>query len=597
MVRNLFFESIYETPRKQNKTRVKKTVNGKELNADIQQVWLPIPPKNPVTVDGRPFNKTSNLFLNLEGIPEDEMYELMYYVERGVMGRKLSVTQKQTDKENNLWHIAYRINDFNPKNSRLTGTRVVENVMNFFKAKGYTVPSYEKLMRNVVTPEEYANVKKKSEEKWQELLSDLGKPETMELIKKYIAAFGKIYEYVYGWKLSFNNAKLILSQKPDASLVMTENNWKAYFNCTVKPGAQRILYIGVWSDRHTKTVDDAQKYADTHGIQFDKGDERYLGHALYGLTVNAANKQHNTCLVYGYDSSDVEPIDPNNDWRVTRFGMTNNLTGEPNTISSDYYNELSLKAGKDNEDYRKIKAIVEDNARFGLNTVMALLQAYDPNSFKKLKQEIVAMEKASKENGTPVNVVPYISRAMYIIVDKQLEEVYKIRRDYNRNAGRQLITSFIMYAIGVWDASSLTTLGGTEFKKSEIIHYSNIINKLLNNIESIRDNTLDKLKSALAAASQGEQHPAEPQQGAQQYGTVAESLVRLTENENMRLTHVTPNDVVNMADIEVVPDNTQEQPRQDEPETEPINPETESQIKEINESFFGLLKRMNKTIF
>ena len=141
MRKNLFFESIYETPRKQNKTKVEKTVNGKQLNADIQQVWVPIPPKKPVIVDGKPFNKTSNLFLNIEDIPEDEMYELINYVERGVMGRKLNVNKRQTDKNNNLWHIGFLVNDYNPKNSRLTGTRVVENAMNFFKSKGYTVPT------------------------------------------------------------------------------------------------------------------------------------------------------------------------------------------------------------------------------------------------------------------------------------------------------------------------------------------------------------------------------------------------------------------------------------------------------------------------
>ena len=542
-------KQLNETKPKTSGLSVQRTVNGKPLDVNVQQTWRFETPKEPVMVNGKPFNKTSYLFFNFNNIPYDEVEQLAKYTMQN------PVSLKETDSDNDLWSVSYVCQDFN--NMRQKGTKAVHFALDYFKKKGYEVPSLEVLMKNVVTPEEYLGVVKKADEKWAELLSDLGKPETMELVKKYIQRFGKIYMQVYGHQLTFRNAKMILAQKPDATLVMTENNWLKFFNCRVNPNAKKIIYVGRWSDISNKNIDDAQRYADTHGIKFDKTKSEYQGHADYGLEI-ADSSSWSTCLVVGYDSSDVTPIDKENDWRETRFGMKNNLTGEPNELTAAYYNEIDNELGKKKEEYNRLKNVLNDNARLSFQTIMVMLRQVNPEAFNRIYKKAEQLSKSttdSSQNNFQEEGNSYYmtltSDAVNALVETKLDRDYKVRRDIHRAAGQKLISGMILYALGVWDANALSSIGGETIDKNSVVHYSNILNDILEHVESIHNTQVEKIKTMIRDMETNKNQETEPQTQQQQYKQVANENVIHHLNE-MRFSSITPQQFANLLNLKVV---------------------------------------------
>lgn len=545
-------EQINETKPKTSGLSVQRTVNGKPLDINVQQTWRFETPKEPLMINGKPFNKTSYLFFNFNNIPYDEVEQLAKYTMQN------PTVLKQTDKDNDLWHISYVCQDFN--NMRQKGTKAVHFALDFFKKKGYEIPSLDVLFKNVVTPEEYLGVVKKADEKWAELLSDLGKPETIELVKKYVERFGKIYMQVYGHQLTFRNAKMILAQKPDATLVMTENNWLKFFNCTVNPNAQKIIYVGRWSDIATKNIDDAQRYADIHGIKFDKTKSEYQGHADYGLEI-ADSSSWSTCLVVGYDSSEVTPIDKDNDWRLTRFGMKNNLTGEPNKLTTAYYDEIGDELEKKKEEYKRLKNVLNDNARLSFQTIMVMLRQVNPEAFNHIYKKAEQLTKPKQTAASlPQNnlqqedndsyYMKLTSEAVNALVEIKLNNDYKIRRDIHRASGKKLISGMILYALGVWDANALSSIGGETIDKKSVIHYSNVLNDILENIETIHNTQVEKIKTMIRDLETSRNQETEPQP-QQQYKQVANENISHHLNE-MRFSSVTPQQFVNLLKLNVI---------------------------------------------
>lgn len=584
----------------------------KVLDVNVQQSWKkmtnfgyrkgvdPNDPNNGIN-QLRPI-----LFFNFKITP-DEFEQLSEK-----FGNSLSKYMCNVQENGNNVTFALKINKLDTKNQ---GSKVVNAVFDFFKGLGYQVPSQEELLKNTVSKEDFIETEKNANEKWTGMLQSLASGELDEVAEKYIQIFGKLFEYVHGHQLSLRNAKLILSQKPDASFVTTANNWEKFFNCKVKPGAQQIKYFADWSDMNKVGADDAQKFADTHGIDFNKNDAKYQGQAMYAMKLQASNRYGIGGPAVGYDSSEVDPIDPNDDWRITRYGMKNNLTGEPNDLTREYLSQTSVPP--ENEKlYNTLKKMLDNNAELYFKVLVTRLEEMGMNDFREVFENeyeewcknkgvepdyeiktcyeflhergwdeysvapdgrdaisdfgIVAKYRSMAKTKNNPDFFTLFPRLLREYVDKLLESEYKIARDTHRAASVTRICGVVLYMCGVWDSQSITALKGGVVNKETLIHDSNIINKLLEMFSKEREGVQRELIKLIKNAE------------------IKQPNKEMTDNNTMGLNEVkkemfeqilmTPDKLANMLDLKVVDDN---------------KPSDEETIQENKEKFYEMVQRMN----
>lgn len=466
-IRNFLTEAEINNLQKKLNVRVKafwsKKINPKfranATNGEKQEKYI--------------LKRTLNVWFN--EIPAEQVD----YIAQKVAGKE---PNKEIKNEDGTYNFAYNCVD-------IENDAVVNAIFDYFRNQGYNVPDAATLTKNIPDEADLSAAEEKSQEKWMELVSELGNGQTNELVEKYIQMFSKIYQYVYGHKLSFRNAQLILSQKPNASLVLTEDDWMRFFKCKVNPGAQKILYWGRISDRHLKTFDDAQRRADSKGITYNKQQTEFRGHATLGLQIDDA-ESNGFCPVYGYDSSDVTPIDPNNDLREKWYGMKNNLTGEPNEITADLLKTLNPN-DENNAEYQEIRKLINNNAKLYFKTLIPVLQQRN----EQLANRFLQAEKQNMDYG---KLLPKLIRQ---IVDKRVEEEYKIPNPQKRVTERERISGEILYLCGVWDANALQAVKGGQITKENLVHDSNIINEILTILDKGTRSQLQKLKTLIGNAN------------------------------------------------------------------------------------------------
>jgi hypothetical protein len=533
----------------------------KVLDVNVQQSWKkmtnfgyrkgvdPNDPNNGIN-QLRPI-----LFFNFKITP-DEFEQLSEK-----FGNGLSKYMCNVQENGNNVTFALKINKLDTKNQ---GSKVVNAVFDFFKGLGYQVPSQEELLKNTVSKEDFIETEKNANEKWTEMLQSLASGELDEVAEKYIQIFGKLFEYVHGHQLSLRNAKLILSQKPNASFVTTANNWEKFFNCKVRPDAQKITYYADWSDMNKVGADDAQKFADIHGIDFNKNDAKYQGQAMYAMKLQASNRYGVGGPAVGYDSSEVDPIDPNDDWRITRYGMKNNLTGEPNDLTREYLSQTSVPP--ENEKlYNTLKKMLDNNAELYFKVLVTRLEEMGMD-------DIVAKYRSMAKTKNNPDFFTLFPRLLREYVDKLLESEYKIARDTHRAASVTRICGVVLYMCGVWDSQSITALKGGVVNKETLIHDSNIINKLLEMFSKEREGVQRELVKLIKNAE------------------IKQPNKEMTDNNTMGLNEVkkemfeqilmTPDKLANMLDLKVIDDN---------------KPSDEETIQENKEKFYEMVQRMNNT--
>lgn len=562
---------INETKPKNSSMQILRTVNNKQLKVNITQTWhIGIPKseskkKKLTRINGQPAYDT--LFINFNDIPSEIADELLVYCHTA----KPDVDDI-SDAKKGLRHIAFRVVDIN--NGYEKASRGVRYALNFFESKGYKVPSLDKLLKKyTISPEGYEKLTQQTQEKWIELLSDLGKPETMELVDKYVKRFSKLFPHMYGHQLSFRNAQMIIAQKPDATLVMTEQNWKEVFNCTVNEGAQPIRYIGRFSDADTKTDDEIERYARSIGDEhYEKNNPLFKSHVKYDYRLGASASWA-YCTVIGYDSSEVTPINKEDDWRETRYGMINNLTGEPNALTSSFYDSLGDMFGGD-EDYSNLRAVLNDNAATAFRIAVLMLKGdpdnpraedgYDKNGYDQSAAKRFAAEnkrlqqsmQASAVNGSnPVSNTGYIDlarKAISYLIDVMLQKQYSIAAKNVK--GALLVKGVVGYALGIWDATSLSAVKGGNISRDELIGFSNIINDILTKVESQQANLLDRMKKAMKRI----ENMPKPDTTRQYQQAANESIVRGRLNE-MKFDSITPGQLASLLDLNVVDDSDNEE--------------------------------------
>lgn len=449
-----------------------------KVEASIQARWIPkINPKyregsnEPRKIPKRILNVS---FYNVPGEIVD------------VLDRELGVKPNKEfpSEDYKTYNIIYNCKDIYSKSE--TDAKKARMAFEILNQYGYKLPSIDSLMTNI---NEYEKAEEESNEKWTELIRELGNTETNEIVNRFVKMYSKIYQEVYGHKLSWDTVKMILTQKPDATLVFTEYDWLHTFNCRVNPGAQEIRYLAPYSDRREieNNYNLLKKHADSHGIIFNKNKE-FTGHAKYGVSLDAAKTTGILCIAVGYDQSDVTPIDSEDDWRQTKYGMVNNLTGEPNELTSDFLNTLQPN-DENAEEYKKLKELISDNAKFYYSVLANQVMRTD----KKLGQYFYAL---GNENKNPDYAV-LLPKILKKIVDGMLEDEYKIKKPSDRVVPRDRITGEILFLCGVWDGTALSAVKGGTIDKATAVHDSNIVNEILKLLDTKRNTAITKLKNAI----------------------------------------------------------------------------------------------------
>lgn len=409
----------------------------------------------------------------------------------------------------------------------------------------YRQPIIDEIKRQVnQIPEngEIENVERLANEKWIKMVQDLGNGETNELIERFIEIFGKVYEWHYGHKLTFNNAKLILSQKPDATLIFTAYDWKRLYNHVPRDGAKPITYWAPYSNK--RNVDNnfkkQKERADVMGIQFDKGYE-HSTQSKNALAMEVSDLYGDYLPVHGYDVSDVVPLTPEDAERLQNtYGFINNLTGEMNQLTSDYVDSLGAKEGKEKR-YESIRNLINDNAKL-LYLVLVENLEKDP------KTEQLAIQYGRKAHPSQKpdfsKLLPNLVRN---IVDNWLEDEYKVKKAGDRVKARERITGMVLYFCGVWDANALAAVRGGNVTKEEAAHYSTIINRLLTLLDEGKKVKVKELRD-LIKFPEGEER---------KVGTVPETNTTMNENIINEQVYCTPEKLVQMLDLQLIPSDGQ----------------------------------------
>ena len=352
---------------------------------------------------------------------------------------------------------------------------------------------------------EIEKTEKLANEKWIKMVQDLGNGETNELIEKFIQLFGKVYEWHYGHKLTLNNAKLILSQKPDATLIFTEYDWKRMYNHVPRPGAQKILFWAPNSNKRNldNAFDKQKERADAMGIQFDKT-YQHSTQSKNAMAIEIAETYGSYRPAYGYDVSDVEPVTPEDAEKLQNtYGMINNLTGEMNQYTTDFVSNSMKDNGQDDRWYKSMQDLIGNNAKL-LYLVLVENLAKDPNTAE------IAQKYGSYGNpkNNP-NFVQLLPKLMNYMVDGWLEDEYKVKKPSDRALARNRIVGMVLCFCNVWTPAALTQIRGGQITYEEAAHYSTLINKMLtllnDGAQEIVKSVRNHVKSIPQEAVNGEQ--------------------------------------------------------------------------------------------
>ena len=179
-------------------------------------------------------------------------------------------------------------------------------------------------------------------EAWQNFLSKINDPVTLEQIKLYARVYGNVS---YGHILSIKNATLIKSYDKDATFVLAPGKWKSLFGRGIKRGA-KPLPMYVWVPNNQATSQDIEDAKNTSGWEDSSVDD--LSVQVKNDIEMKANKSGGITLrSVGYDVRDTYLLSgAKEDKFTTQIGLLNNLNGELNQAAIRDRQERNLNKGE-----------------------------------------------------------------------------------------------------------------------------------------------------------------------------------------------------------------------------------------------------------
>lgn len=164
-------------------------------------------------------------------------------------------------------------------------------------------------------------------EMWQNYLSKINDPVTLEQIKLYSRVYGNTS---YGHILSVKNAMLIKMYDKDATFVMAPNKWKTMFGRGIKRGA-KPLPMYVWIPDKSQISDQELELAKNDNGWEGIGNDELSAQVKNDLKMKASKGGGITIRSVGYDVRDTYLLSgAKEDKWTTEIGLLNNLNGELN---------------------------------------------------------------------------------------------------------------------------------------------------------------------------------------------------------------------------------------------------------------------------
>lgn len=173
-------------------------------------------------------------------------------------------------------------------------------------------------------------------EMWQNYLSKINDPVTLEQIKLYARVYGNV---TYGHILSIKNASLIKSYSPDATFVLAPGKWKTMFGRGIKRGAKPLpLYVWVPNSDNVSAADLelAKQNNGWEGVD----DTEMSAQVKNDIKMKANKSAGFTIRRVGYDVKDTYLLSgAKEDKWTTEIGLLNNLNGELNNAALQHQAE------------------------------------------------------------------------------------------------------------------------------------------------------------------------------------------------------------------------------------------------------------------
>lgn len=161
---------------------------------------------------------------------------------------------------------------------------------------------------------------------WQNYLSKINDPVTLEQIKLYSRVYGNV---TYGHVLSIKNASLIKSYDKDATFVLAPGKWKSLFGRGIKRGAKPLpLYVFVPNNQ--ATAKDLENAKIENGWEQTNVDDLSV-QVKNDLNMKATKGGGIVLKSVGYDVRDTYLLSgAKEDKWTSQIGLLNNLNGELN---------------------------------------------------------------------------------------------------------------------------------------------------------------------------------------------------------------------------------------------------------------------------
>lgn len=554
----LFYDDIKQYLREEE---VSALENGGKFFVSVGAYWTkvanmdydPSDPNSPKHINTRMLN------INFKNVSPDALNEIEN-AGLGIWKTSPRLGRLHGQNQNGTYNFTY-----NPKRENDKAWNIMVKAISILQ-KYYNEPIIDEIKRQIDgIPEtgEIENTERLANEKWIKMIQDLGNGETNELIERFIKIFGQVYEWHYGHKLSMDNAKLIISQKPDATLIFTEYDWKRMYNHVPKPGAKKILFWAPNSNKRNldNAYDKQKQRADAMGIQFDKT-YQHSTQSKNAMAIEIAELSGSFRPAYGYDVSDVQPINPEDSEKLENtLGMVNNLTGEMNQHTINFVTDSMGE--KNDQWYQGMQNLMKDNASF-LYYVLVQNLKENPETAEIGRQ--YGAKGNSKNNPDFRRLLPNL---MGYMVDQWLEDDYKVKKSSDRVTTRNWIVGMVLVFCNVWTASSLSAVRGGKVTYEQAAHYSTIINKLLTLLNDGAQNIVKNIREHLKNMPQN----VDGQQQQQQQ--VNEGILN---GNNI----CTPEKFIQMLGLQVVDDGMSDD-------------EFKQKRKENMKNMYEMLQRMNNT--
>lgn len=370
---------------------------------------------------------------------------------------------------------------YHPENTQDPNTAKLIAAFKYLKAtQKYELPPLRLMLDEMIeaeyeklSPEEANKIKEDTDKLWLDFMQRIQDPEVQTLLQ----SIGQ-YSYVnhaYGWVFCAENIMKIQAQKPDATFLKTEAQWRDAFLRRVRIGAQPVWLMVPVDGTEGLTQQEIERAMSDLGYPVDKDYRSLTTQQKHYVDTYLAKKANKHRWKAYYDVSDTIPT--SNDVWSNEAGLVNNLTGELNTIAqTEVSNDPTKQDGGEPIDMSQLY-----NGKGNVELLYKQL-------VQGIKSKYSDVQIAHKSDLTTAYAQTISNLADYL-----LETKGKIIRPENRTQGVRIATTIVLCLTKVQPEVVAKKLANRQLEMQDYFDLRNIINEILsliqrNMTESVNEN-------------------------------------------------------------------------------------------------------------